>query len=82
MNTVDYLASREDLVSPGISACQGCAAELSLRNLLKCLGRKTVLVVPPGCMAGAAVGGWNLWRSKRRRRNRNFRWRSWTGSGM
>ena len=59
MNTVDYLASREDLVSPGISACQGCAAELSLRNLLKCLGRKTVLVVPPGCMAGAAVGGWN-----------------------
>ncbi len=59
MNTVDYLASREDLVSPGISACQGCMAELSLRVLLKCLGRKTVLVVPPGCMAGAGVGGWN-----------------------
>lgn len=59
MNIVDYLASQEDLVSPGISACQGCLAEHSLRNLLKCLGKKTVIVVPPGCMAGAGVGGWN-----------------------
>lgn len=59
MNTVDLLNSCEDLVSPGISACQGCMAEHSLRNVLKILGKKTVLVVPPGCMAGAAVGGWN-----------------------
>ena len=59
MNTVDFLNSREDLLSPGISACQGCMAELSLRVILKVLGEKTVLVVPPGCMAGAAVGGWN-----------------------
>lgn len=59
MNTVDFLNSREDLLSPGISACQGCMAELSLRVLLKTLGPKTVMIVPPGCMAGAAVGGWN-----------------------
>lgn len=59
MTTVDYLNSREDLLSPGISACQGCMAELSLRTVLKVLGEKTILVVPPGCMAGAAVGGWN-----------------------
>lgn len=59
MTTVDYLNSREDLLSPGISACQGCMAELSLRQVLKILGKKTILIVPPGCMAGAAVGGWN-----------------------
>ena len=49
----------EDLISPGISACQGCAAEYCLRTVLKVLGRNTILAVPPGCMAGAGVVGWN-----------------------
>jgi pyruvate ferredoxin oxidoreductase beta subunit/phenylglyoxylate dehydrogenase beta subunit len=59
MNIVDFLAQTEDLVSPGISACQGCMAEHSLRTALKVLGQKTVIGVPPGCMAGAGIGGWN-----------------------
>lgn len=59
MNVVDILANSEDLLSPGISACQGCMSELGLRNALKVLGRKTIITIPPGCMAGAGVGGWN-----------------------
>lgn len=59
MNYIDMLNSREDLVSPGISACQGCAAELILRTVLKILGKNTVVGIPPGCMAGAGCVGWN-----------------------
>lgn len=59
MSYIDLLADREDLVSPGISACQGCMAELSLRTVLKILGRNTVVGIPPGCMAGAGCVGWN-----------------------
>jgi len=59
MTYVDLLAKQEDLVSPGISACQGCGAELSLRTALKVLGRNTVVGIPPGCMAGAGCVGWN-----------------------
>lgn len=59
MNYIDMLSNREDLVSPGISACQGCAAELILRTVLKILGKNTVVGIPPGCMAGAGCVGWN-----------------------
>lgn len=59
MNLVDFLAQADDVVSPGISACQGCMAEHALRNVLKGLGHKTIVGIPPGCMAGAGVGGWN-----------------------
>lgn len=59
MNYIDKLAKASDLVSPGISACQGCAAELSLRNCLKILGKNSIIGIPPGCMAGAGGGGWN-----------------------
>ncbi|GAB6173750.1 pyruvate synthase subunit PorB [Paradesulfitobacterium aromaticivorans] len=59
MNVVDLLAQNEDLVSPGMSACQGCAAELSLRAALKVFGEKTIVGIPPGCMAGAGGGGWD-----------------------
>lgn len=59
MNPVDFLAQAEDMVSPGISACQGCAAESALRNTLKVFGEKTIIGVPPGCMAGAGGGGWD-----------------------
>ena len=50
IETVNYLAEAEDMLSPGISACQGCLAELSLRCALKSLGRKTIITIPPGCM--------------------------------
>jgi len=59
MSYIDFLLEKEDLVSPGISACQGCAAELSLRTALKILGKNTIVGIPPGCMAGAGCVGWN-----------------------
>ncbi|HHV57292.1 MAG TPA: NADH-dependent phenylglyoxylate [Firmicutes bacterium] len=49
----------EDLVSPGLSACPGCAAELALRTVMRVLGPDTILGIPPGCMAGAGAVGWN-----------------------
>lgn len=51
--------STDDLISPGISACQGCAAEYILRTAMKVMGPNSILGVPPGCMAGAGVVGWN-----------------------
>ena len=59
MNYIDKLATYEDMVSPGISACPGCAAEHILRSCLKITGRKSIIGVPPGCMAGAGGGGWD-----------------------
>ncbi len=58
MNVIDYLAAREDILSPGISACVGCNVELTLRTVLKVLGPRTILAIPPGCMGGVGVVGW------------------------
>ncbi|MEA4845864.1 MAG: thiamine pyrophosphate-dependent enzyme [Clostridiaceae bacterium] len=60
MNYIDKLLQSEDMVSPGISACQGCGAELILRTVLKIMGKNTAVVIPPGCMAGAGAVGWNF----------------------
>lgn len=49
---------KEDLLSPGISACLGCGAELGLRIALKVLGKNTILAIPPGCMGGVGVVGY------------------------
>jgi pyruvate ferredoxin oxidoreductase beta subunit/phenylglyoxylate dehydrogenase beta subunit len=59
MNLQELFLNTEDLVSPGLSACPGCAAELCLRTVMKVMGENTVLGVPPGCMAGAGAVGWN-----------------------
>ncbi|PKL09346.1 MAG: NADH-dependent phenylglyoxylate [Spirochaetae bacterium HGW-Spirochaetae-7] len=59
MNALDLLAEREDMISPGISACVGCNVELTLRIVMKVLGPNTVLAIPPGCMGGVGVVGWN-----------------------
>lgn len=59
MNAIDKMASLEDMVSPGISACVGCNVELTLRTCLKVLGPNTILAVPPGCMGGVGVVGWD-----------------------
>jgi pyruvate/2-oxoacid:ferredoxin oxidoreductase beta subunit len=40
---------REEYLSPGHLACQGCGAALAMRLLLKGLGPETVLVVPACC---------------------------------
>lgn len=50
----------EDLVSPGISSCLGCNAELALRFVLRTLGRNTILAIPPGCMGGVGVVGFGM----------------------
>ena len=39
----------EEFVLSGNPACQGCATLLSLRHILKALGRKTILIVPASC---------------------------------
>lgn len=59
MNYIDVLSEKNDLVSPGISACQGCGAEHALRVALKVIGDNSIVGIPPGCMAGAGCVGWN-----------------------
>ena len=59
MSYIDTLKTAEDLVTPGMSACQGCGGELILRRLLQVCGKNTIIGIPPGCMAGAGVVGWN-----------------------
>jgi len=56
---MEKLAFKEDMISPGISACIGCNVELTLRTVMKILGPNTVFAVPPGCMGGVGVVGWN-----------------------
>lgn len=50
----------EDLLSPGISSCLGCMAELALRFVLRTLGKDTILAIPPGCMGGVGVVGYGM----------------------
>ena len=59
MNVVDKLAAYEDQISPGISACVGCNVELTLRACMKVLGPDTIFAIPPGCMGGVGVVGWD-----------------------
>lgn len=59
MSYIDILARAEDNVTKGMSTCQGCGGELILRTVLKIAGKNTVAAIPPGCMAGAGVVGWN-----------------------
>lgn len=59
MNCVDLLASREEMISPGISACVGCNVELTIRTVMRVLGKNSILAIPPGCMGGVGVVGWD-----------------------
>ncbi|MCD8098896.1 MAG: thiamine pyrophosphate-dependent enzyme [Lachnospiraceae bacterium] len=59
MSYIDVLKEAKDQVTPGMSACQGCGGELILRTVLKVAGENTIVGIPPGCMAGAGVVGWN-----------------------
>jgi len=58
MNVLDML-DKPDVISPGISACIGCNVELTLRTVMKVLGKNSVLAIPPGCMGGVGVVGWD-----------------------
>lgn len=57
---LDLLVESNELVSPGISACVGCNVELTLRTVLRVLGKNTILAIPPGCMGGVGVVGWDM----------------------
>jgi len=46
---VNLSIPREEIMSPGHVACQGCGATLAMRYALKALGRDTVLVLPACC---------------------------------
>jgi pyruvate/2-oxoacid:ferredoxin oxidoreductase beta subunit len=59
MKVIDKLAMREDMIAPGVSACVGCNVELTLRTVTKILGPNTILAVPPGCVGGVGVVGWD-----------------------
>ncbi|MGQ9720631.1 MAG: 3-methyl-2-oxobutanoate dehydrogenase subunit beta [Candidatus Jordarchaeum sp.] len=52
-----YSEVPEELWLPGNSSCQGCGSTLSIRWVLKALGKKTVMVVPASC-ANVYVGWW------------------------
>ena len=59
MAYIETLRQRPDMVSPGVSACQGCGGELVLRRVLQIAGPDTIVCVPPGCMAGSGAIGWS-----------------------
>ena len=59
MDHLKVLKNNPDMVSPGVSACQGCGGELILRRVLQAAGKNSIVCVPPGCMAGSGVVGWN-----------------------
>ena len=54
----EEVRDKDDLLSPGISTCLGCGAEIGLRIALKVFGRNTILAIPPGCMGGVGVVGY------------------------
>lgn len=58
MNVFERL-EQPDQISPGISACVGCNVELTLRTVMRVIGDQSVLAIPPGCMGGVGVVGWD-----------------------
>lgn len=48
--------THEELVYSGHTACPGCSAVLAMRYVLKALGPRTIMVIPPGC-SGPIAGG-------------------------
>ena len=60
MNYLDVLKSTKNVMTPGSSACQGCGGELITRRVMQIAGENSVYAIPPGCMAGAGVDGWNF----------------------
>jgi pyruvate/2-oxoacid:ferredoxin oxidoreductase beta subunit len=42
---------KEEILHHGVSTCGGCAMELVGRTILKVVGRRAMIVIPPGCAA-------------------------------
>ena len=51
--------AEEEFVYPGHTACPGCSAVLAMRLVLKALGPRTIMVIPPGC-SGPIAGGFPI----------------------
>ncbi|MGE5242837.1 MAG: thiamine pyrophosphate-dependent enzyme [Betaproteobacteria bacterium] len=49
MGHVNYAIPSDEIMAPGHLGCGGCGGTLSMRLVLKALGRQTVLVVPACC---------------------------------
>ena len=56
-NYLDKFIAQDDLMTKGMSACKGCGAEMILRRVIRLAGPNTVMMIPPGCMAGSGVIG-------------------------
>jgi pyruvate ferredoxin oxidoreductase beta subunit len=41
----------EEYLYPGFGGCPGCGSFLALRHVMKALGKKTIFVIPAGCIA-------------------------------
>ena len=59
MNYIDKIDQAQEILSPGVSTCQGCGIEIILRRILKIAGSNSILSLPPGCSAGAGTMGSN-----------------------
>ena len=42
---------KEEILHRGVSACGGCGMELVGKTILKVVGIKAMIVIPPGCAA-------------------------------
>jgi 2-oxoisovalerate ferredoxin oxidoreductase beta subunit len=49
----------EEYVCAGHTACPGCSAVLAMRYVLKALGPRTIILIPPGC-SGPIAGGYPI----------------------
>ncbi len=49
MGQIKYELPPDEILSPGHFACPGCGATLTMRYVLKALGRKTIVVIPACC---------------------------------
>ena len=43
--------SEKYCIAAGVSTCVGCGLEIAIRHVMKVLGEKTIIVIPPGCAA-------------------------------
>ena len=58
MTIAEKMCSLEDMVCPGTTACTGCNGELTLRTVMKILGKNTIVAIPTGCVGGIHTVGW------------------------
>jgi pyruvate/2-oxoacid:ferredoxin oxidoreductase beta subunit len=53
---IKFPIPEEELVYSGHTACPGCGAVLALKYVLKGLGPRTIIVIPPSCAGTIAAG--------------------------